>query len=196
MRRFLNCAVDQDVSGECEDLRICVGQDTTFHHIVRLLFPSRLIVSQSTSENIVQGLVDDDCNVIASGIAVVASEGVRAAGFDGDYEVAPQLYSKDPLALVTRQDDPQWSAFVASMVSATFYAEEMGIFQNDTSRMPETNLFGGLLSRMFRNGIDAVGNYGEIYERNLGSTIPRQNLNLLNKSPFGPQHYPYPGIVA
>lgn len=60
--------------------------------------------------------------------------------------------------------------------------------------MPILNLFGPLYSRMLRDVIEAVGSYSEIYDRNAEEQIPRGGLNLLNANPFGPQHYPYPGL--
>lgn len=80
------------------------------------------------------------------------------------------------------------------VVSAIFYAEEEGITQSAATSMPVVNLFGPLYSRMFRDAIEAVGSYGEIYTRNAEDQIPRGGLNLLNVNPFGPQHYPYPGL--
>ena len=53
------------------------------------------------------------------------------------------------------------------------------------------DLFGALLRNMFVNALNAVGNYGEIYERNVEALIPRQNgLNSLNTIPEGPQQHP------
>lgn len=77
------------------------------------------------------------------------------------------------MALVTRQDDHQWSTFVYWIVSALFYAEEQGIEQSSASKMPITNLFGPLYSRMLRDAVEAVGSYSEIYERNAQDQIPR-----------------------
>lgn len=98
------------------------------------------------------------------------------------------------ISLFISLDDPQWSAFVYWIVSATFYAEEEGITQATATRMPTVNLFGPLYSRMLRDVIEAVGSYSEIYERNAEDQIPRGGLNLLNVNPLGPQHYPLPGL--
>lgn len=91
--------------------------------------------------------------------------------------------------MATRQDDHQWSSFVYWLVSATFHAEENGIDQGSSNEMPVTNLFGPNLSRMFRDAILAVGNYGEIYNRTLEAIVPRSGRNLLNVNPVGPQFY-------
>ena len=100
------------------------------------------------------------------------------------------LQSGEALALATREDDHQWSAFVYWIVSATFYAEEKGFTQVTPNEMPLVNLFGPDHSRMFRDSLLAVGNYGEIYARSVQSSVPRNGRNLLNNvNPPGPQFY-------
>jgi len=45
--------------------------------------------------------------------------------------------------------------------------------------MPLVHSFGPDLQRMFRDSVYAVGNYGELYERNLASVLPRSGRNRL-----------------
>lgn len=100
------------------------------------------------------------------------------------------------LCLVTRQDDIQWSKYVYWIVQATFYAEENNISFDSMNDMPEVNLFGRGLARMFRDAILVVGNYGDIYEKNLEPLIHREGRNLLNPiSNPGPQLYALPGLL-
>jgi len=95
-------------------------------------------------------------------------------------------------ALATSQNDEQWSAFVYWVVSCTFYAEEKGITKSRQNQMPIVESFGSDFSRMFRDAILAVGNYGEMYSRNVENVIPRNGRNMLNFDPVGPQHFPLP----
>lgn len=93
--------------------------------------------------------------------------------------------------LMTRQDDLQFPTFVYWVVAALFYAEEAGITQTTANQMPVVNLYGTAFARMFR---DAVGSYGEAYEKNearVDSIPPRGGRNLQNSNPYGPQHYPF-----
>lgn len=57
-------------------------------------------------------------------------------------------------------------------------------------------LFGPAYKCMFRNAIPAVENYGEMYARNVEDLVPCEGRNILNSSPFGPQHYPLPGVCV
>mmetsp|Transcript_27567 Transcript_27567/g.41951 ORF Transcript_27567/g.41951 Transcript_27567/m.41951 type:complete len:1171 (+) Transcript_27567:85-3597(+) len=101
------------------------------------------------------------------------------------------------LCLVTRQDDVQWSNYVYWIVECTFFAEESNISSSIANDMPQVSLFGEGLERMFRDAILAVGNYGDIYEENVESIIPRARRNLLNpNSKPGPQLYALPGVLA
>ena len=62
--------------------------------------------------------------------------------------------------------------------------------------MPEVNLFGPKFAFMFRSIILSIGNYGEIYMRELEPLMPRSGRNLLNKGPhYGPQSYAVPGMI-
>lgn len=107
-------------------------------------------------------------------------------------------YSKeeDNLCFATRQDDHDWATFVYWVLCATVYAEEEGIAQLKFNDMPLIYACGASLERMFVDAIVSVGNYGEIYNRNLGDLVPRSGRNLLNTGVTpGPQHYPMPGLI-
>ena len=143
----------------------------------------------------IQGISEGACNAVAGGIMDVVPRSLREIGnYYGPYEVAGRRFTKDPFGLVTRQIDPQWTAFVYWIVSGTFYAEEQGITQTTSYRMPVINLFGPLYATFMRDVIGAVGSYGEIYKRNIENEIPRTGLHLLNDNPLGPQHFPLPGL--
>jgi hypothetical protein len=194
--RFDQCADNLDVTSvSCRDLLICVSQGTTFESRLKTLFPERFIVPRQSAQLAMEGLVSGTCNVIAGGIVDVSLTNIRNTGYTGAYQIGSGRYSKDPLALVTRQDDVEWSDFVYWIVSAIFYAEEQDITMETADEMPSVNLFGPLFSNMFRDAISTVGNYGEIYERSAQADVPRGGLNLVNVFLSGPQHYPLPGTV-
>lgn len=96
--------------------------------------------------------------------------------------VLAQTISKEPLGPLTRHGDDQWFDIAKWTVFALFFAEEKGITQANvagfSSTNPEINRFLGVGSKTvadklglgadaFANAIAAVGNYGEIYDRNL-----------------------------
>ena len=195
LRRFASCAGAVDVtSAQCRSVLICVSQGSDYEVRLRDLFPERFIVPTSSSDNSIEGLVSGQCNVITGGVVDVSRSKVNRQGYTGQYEFVSNRYSKDPLALVTREDDTQFSAFVFWVVSIIFWAEEQGITMANANQLAQVNLFGPEFMGMFRNAVAAVGNYGEIYQRNAEADMPRGGLNLLNKFLGGPQHYPLPGV--
>lgn len=102
-----------------------------------------------------------------------------------DYVVLPDVISKEPLGPVIRQDDARFRDIVAWTFYALVIAEEFGITKENVAEQagngkhPEiqrllgkTGEFGtklGLANDWAAKVIAVAGNYGEIYERNLGS---------------------------
>ena len=97
--------------------------------------------------------------------------------------------SKEPLGPVTMNNDSQWFDVVKWVTYGLIQAEEFGITQANVAEIAgstdsqdvKTFLgvegdFGGQLgieNDFMVKAITAVGNYGEIYERNIGDGIPR-----------------------
>ncbi|CAB9511050.1 Putative amino-acid ABC transporter-binding protein YhdW [Seminavis robusta] len=105
---------------------------------------------------------------------------------------------EDNLCLASMQDDQVWSTYLYWVVGCTIYAEQEGIGQTNSTKMPLIYAFGEGFQRMFRDIVLAVGNYKEMYSRNIEPTIPRSvhRRNSLNYgSSSGPQLYPMPGFM-
>lgn len=117
-----------------------------------------------------------------------------------DHKILPETMSKEPLGPVWAQGDQQWGDLVRWVVNGMIIAEEKDITSANVAEIaaddpqdPEVRRllglegsFGDLLGLdpdFMVNVVAAVGNYGEIYERNLGpdgTDIPRAgSLNAL-----------------
>lgn len=196
--RYGKCADNQDQGAECQNILVCVNEGTTTFDVANKLFPVKVLVGKPTGVQAVEGLVHGDCQAVISPVLEIVLSSLQELGFTGSYEVGSNRFSKEPFCLVTRQDDPQFSAFVKLVLTSTFYAEEQGIDQSVAKQMPRVSLFGPLFERMLIDVIRATGHYGEIYERNMQLTVPRGGLNALNGNPrhgeYGPRLYPFPGI--
>jgi general L-amino acid transport system substrate-binding protein len=108
-----------------------------------------------------------------------------AAPNPADYVILSQTISKEPLGPFTRSGDEQWSNIVAWVHYGLIEAEEAGVTaasadeQAKSSNNPvvqrllgKTGDFGSLLgldNRWMLNAIKAVGNYGEVFDRNVGA---------------------------
>jgi general L-amino acid transport system substrate-binding protein len=112
--------------------------------------------------------------------------------------ILPEIISKEPLGPVVRHGDDQWADIVSWTLKALVAAEELGLTSGNVreiaasgSKNPEVNrLLGkdklqgiealGLNPDWAVNAIAAVGNYGEIFERNLGAGTPLNISRGLN----------------
>ncbi|MGA0541087.1 amino acid ABC transporter substrate-binding protein [Neotabrizicola sp. VNH66] len=130
----------------------------------------------------------------ASGLAAA-----RATMADSEnHIILPEIISKEPLGPVVRHGDNQWGDIVRWTFFALLIAEEKGITKANieevasSSTDPEVKRLLGLegdMGKMFgldnawaKNAIAAGGNYGEIFEANIGSATPiglARGLNAL-----------------
>lgn len=129
------------------------------------------------------GALAGDRTRLAGTRALLAQHGKAA-------HLLPETISKDPLAAAVRDDDPQWASIVSWVMEALVQAEESGVTRADVEAMGAAAakakggdpvvwfLLGG--SQQIGSGlglgddwvvwvIKATGNYGEMYERDLGS---------------------------
>ena len=109
-----------------------------------------------------------------------------------EHVVLPEIISKEPLGPAVRADDPAWRALVQWVHFAMLAAEELGVSQDtlpkalDSTRPSVRRLLGkdgdigahmGLANDWAASIVRLVGNYGEVYDRNLGArsrlAIPR-----------------------
>jgi general L-amino acid transport system substrate-binding protein len=114
--------------------------------------------------------------------------GVRTAlSNPAEHVLLPDIISKEPLTPAVRHGDDQWFDIVRWTIFALIEAEELGVTQANVDAMLNSQnpairrLLGvagdhgplmGLDRRWAYNAIKAVGNYGEIFERNLGRETP------------------------
>ncbi len=126
------------------------------------------------------------CDCLTSDASQLAAHRSVATNPD-DYVILPEIISKEPLAPVVRHGDDQWYDIVNWTVMALIEAEELGINSKNVDEMlKSTNpqiqrILGvtpgmgkalGLDEKWAYNIIKQVGNYGEIYERNVGPNTP------------------------
>ncbi len=186
VRRSLNLARARDLDGAT----ICVTSGTTNElnladwaraNTIRI---QPLVFDQNVETR--TAYISGRCDAFSTDASQLA--GVRSALQNpADHVVLPDIISKEPLAPAVRHGDDQWFDIVRWTVYALIEAEELGVTQANVEAMLESpnpairRLLGvsgdhgplmGLDQRWAYNAIKAVGNYGEIFERNLGSGSP------------------------
>jgi general L-amino acid transport system substrate-binding protein len=127
------------------------------------------------------------CDVLTTDQSGLYADRLKMAKPD-DNLILPEIISKEPLGPVVRQGDSAWFNVVKWTYFALVTAEEFGITQANveetkaSTQNPELRRilgaegdFGvgiGLANDWVVNIVKAVGNYGEIFERNVGEKTP------------------------
>ena len=154
------------------------------------------VLTLGTAEDTLKAYDDRKCEVLTSDVSQLYAERLKLAAPDG-HIILPEVISKEPLGPAVRQGDDPWLNLIKWTLYSLINAEELGVKSktvDDAVRSSNPNIrrllgadggFGeqlGLTSDWAVRAVRAVGNYGEIYERNVGTqsrlSIPR-GLNAL-----------------
>jgi len=185
---------------ELDGAAVCVLPGTTTELNLADFFRSngmkmKPVVIENTAE-LAKTFFAGRCDCLTSDASQLA--GTRAvAANPKDYIILPDIISKEPLAPAVRHGDNQWKDIVNYSVLAMINAEELGITSENVDEMlkskdPKVMRFLGVtegngkalgLDEKFAyNIVKMVGNYGEIFERNVGVNTPlgiERGLNAL-----------------
>ena len=175
---YVECADRLDsFFGICSNMKLCVLQNTTHETFLRNRFPEDIVIASSagrTYENFVDGV----CNVLAKERNSLALSRLQEFGYEGEYVVGKNFFTKEPLAMVTREDDEQWSQIVDLVLDQLLAAERLGISKNNVELFNFTQpLLGDGID--LSTAVAAVGNFGELYDRHLEESFSRSRSNLL-----------------
>jgi general L-amino acid transport system substrate-binding protein len=179
---------------------VCTQSGTTSELNLRDYFAANdmelKVSAHATAEESLKAYDDRKCDVLTSDVSQLYAERLKLSAPDG-HLILPEVISKEPLGPVVRQGDDQWFNLVKWTLYSLINAEELGIKSatiDDAVKSSNPNIkrlvgtegeFGeqlGLVKDWAARAVRAVGNYGEIYERNVGIqsrlSIPR-GLNAL-----------------
>lgn len=128
------------------------------------------------------------CQAYTTDTSGLASVRAKEAKNATEHLILPELISKEPLGPLVRRGDEEWQAIVRWVIYGLIEAEENGITQANVDKLKAEStdpVVGRLLGKSEDMGkllgldrdwlvraIKAVGNYGEIYERNVGEKTP------------------------
>ncbi|WP_419899273.1 amino acid ABC transporter substrate-binding protein [Roseomonas sp. USHLN139] len=170
---------------------ICVQQgSTTEGNLADWARAAKLTITPVLFERIDQvatAFTAGRCDALTTDASQIAA--VRASFPNpGDYTVLPDRISKEPLGPMVRRDDQEWFDLVRWVLNALIEAEELGITAaNAEARRASDSapavrrLLGAdpslaqplkLQPSWAYDAIRAVGNYGELFERNVGRATP------------------------
>lgn len=169
---------------------VCVFPGSTTEKNVAAMFKAKGMkmtpVVIENSKELVGAYMSERCDVLAMDQAGLPGHRQYDAKNPDEHIILDGVYSKEPLAVGVRSDDDQWFDITKWVVHATFNAEEWGVTQENVDEMKKSGdpnvqrLLGasgdlgkkiGLDKEWAYRVIKAVGNYGEIYDRNWGPPL-------------------------
>lgn len=191
---------DIDSGLELGDSKVCVQANTTTQLNLADYFRANNIKYQEMNfpklEDVMKAYDSGQCDVLTTDVSQLYALRLRLTK-PIDHVILPDVISKEPLAPVVRQRDDDWLLIVKWTIYAMINAEELGITSKNIdealkSKKPDVmRLVGtegaygeelGLTKDWAARIIRHVGNYGEVFERNVGEgsklKIPR-GLNQL-----------------
>lgn len=134
----------------------------------------------------VEAYLNERCTALTADRTTLAL--VRTAiGAAGEHQLLPESLSKEPLGPVVKQGDPKWFGIVRWVLYALISAEELGITSSNVDSARQSpivevrRLLGadgdlgaslGLSRSWAYDLVRQVGNYGEMFERNVGMQSP------------------------
>jgi general L-amino acid transport system substrate-binding protein len=185
---------------ELDKRKVCVQSGTTAQATVAEFFQANSmtaeIITLPDAAATLAAFADGRCEVMTTDNSGLFAERLKLPR-PQDAVVLPDIVAKEPLGPLTRADDVRWHTVIKWIAFALINAEEIGVTSANIeeakrSSRPEVRRFAGTeggLGPMLGLPADfalkivaSVGNYAEIYERNIGTAsrlgIPR-GLNQL-----------------
>lgn len=191
---FMARTVDGMTSAlQLDGARVCVVTGTTTEENAAAWFAANNLgvsfVRFTSRPEARMAFASNDCDVFTADASALAAERSILPSPD-DYVILPEIISKEPLGPVTRDGDPAWTQLVRWTLYGLINAEERGITDQSVAGDPaEAERLGkpaagplGLADDWLAGAIAAGGNYGQIFDRNLGEASPlgiRRGVNAL-----------------
>ena len=204
VHKQLNVKSAKDLSGAA----VCVQTGTSTELNLADYFKANKMdykpVAFEKEEEVIGSYEAGRCDVYTTDQSGIYAQRLKLSKPD-DSVVLPEIISKEPLGPVVRQGDDAWFNVVRWTYFGLVDAEELGITQKNVDEMKSSQNPGILRFLGVKNSngsaagfgtglglseewavqiVKAVGNYGEIFERNVGENTPlkiKRGLNALWK---------------
>lgn len=169
---------------------ICTAQGSTSELIVADYFRAHKlkykIVTFASQELAWDAFVAKRCDAAINDRSGLAARLSKLPNQD-DFKVLAETVSNEPIGPIVAQGQPRWEALVRFTLNALVAAEELGVTQANvdsqrSSQNPEVQRllgvsgdFGtklGVSNDWAYKAIKAVGNYGDVWDRNVGPKTP------------------------
>jgi general L-amino acid transport system substrate-binding protein len=192
------------------DKTICVQADTAAAAVLKAFFqrfniPINAVALESENESFIN-FANGNCELVTANRSKLAIRWQTLTNPER-YQLLDLALSLEPIAPIVRSHDSRWLDVVKWIVYGTLRAEELGVSQKNVGginpdRDPEIRRFLGvegaygvhlnIPNDFMKRVIRHVGNYGEIYQRNIGQPLQLErginelwiNGGLMSPMPF------------
>ena len=186
---------------DLKDATICVEKGTTHLPNLESVFRPRKgaykpLIRDSYQE-LMEAFAAGQCQAYTADRSQLKTTLLSVPGGSARYRILPETISKEPMGPAVRRDDDEWFILVKWVLNALVEAEERGVTSKNVPVLrqkaddPGLQWFlnsSGRLGKSLRikpdwaaEVIAQVGNYGEIFERNIGSQSPLKIERGLNR---------------
>jgi general L-amino acid transport system substrate-binding protein len=172
------------------NVKVCVETGTTTELNLRDYFKANNLkyeaVAFTKADEAVAAYDAGRCDVYTTDKSGLAAQRTKMKN-PAEHTVLPETISKEPLGPVVRGDDQNWKDIASWSLYVMIEAEELGVSSKNIDSLKSTDnpnikrLLGlegdtgkslGLAPEWAYNIIKQVGNYGEVYEKNVGANTP------------------------
>ncbi|MCK1517190.1 amino acid ABC transporter substrate-binding protein [Bradyrhizobium sp. 190] len=172
---------------ELNSASVCVQQGTTTEQNLADYFKGNNmkyeVIAFGTNDETVKAYESGRCDVFTTDVSGLYADRLKLAN-PADHVVLPEVISKEPLGPMVRHGDDQWFDIVKWTLYGMITAEELGITQKNVDELAKSDkpemkrVFGtdgnlgeqlGLTKDWVSRIVKSVGNYGESFERNVGT---------------------------
>lgn len=179
---------------------VCVPAGTTTERLAADYLTSKKVTFKmlpfEKTEDARTAYLGDRCDTIAGWGPTLAVFGASRAKAAADNVVLPEVLTNEPVAAVVRQGDEKFLILVNWVIASLIEAEELGITSANIDTMKNSSdprvarLLGklpgvgkglGLRDTWAYDVIKQMGNYSELFERNLGAQSPYKLTRGLTK---------------
>ena len=174
-----------------DGMTVCLSPGTTNEQVTADAFRAAGLrftpVLQERMQDAAQALQAGRCDAIGTDATQLAALRSQFPRVD-DYVILQERFSKEPYGPVVRRDDQEWFDVVRWVLFGLIEAEELGVTSANAEGMranspnpavrrllgtvPDLGQAIKLKPSWMYDAIRAIGNYGELYERNLGTSTP------------------------
>lgn len=180
---------------------LCVKTGTTNQRNLETYFEAqgwsmKLLVSESDSEA-AQAFFAGRCRAYTADAALLTALRLQAPEDPHAFVILPERISKEPLSPAVWGGDPEWATVIRWVLNVLILAEENGVTRDNVDAVIAENKNPlvrqtadeheviaralGIAPHWVTRAVKAVGNYGEIYERNVGRDSPLKIERGLNR---------------